>query len=111
MKRRTPYQVILSRHVTEKSVTLGELENAESNPSLAKCRFPKAVFIVHPEATKPEIARAIEAIYAAQKVRVTRVNTVTVKPKRRRVRGKVGFKAGFKKAVVTLEPGDRLEEV
>jgi large subunit ribosomal protein L23 len=40
---------------------------------------------------------------------VVSVNTINVKAKPRRVRGRAGFKAAFKKAVVTLEKGDNLD--
>jgi large subunit ribosomal protein L23 len=38
------------------------------------------------------------------------VNTINVKPKERRVRGRSGFKAAFKKAIVTFEAGDKIED-
>ncbi|MGE3715208.1 MAG: 50S ribosomal protein L23 [Simkaniaceae bacterium] len=38
------------------------------------------------------------------------VNTINVKPKKRRVRGYKGFRSGFKKAIVTLESGDSIDD-
>jgi large subunit ribosomal protein L23 len=107
---KNPYDIIKSRRHTEKSRVLENLQHANSNPSLKKCKSPKAVFNVDPKANKTEIAWAIETIYADKKVKVTAVNTVCVKPKQRRVRGFLGKTAGFKKAIVTLRPGDAIDE-
>lgn len=106
-----PYAVVLHRHVTEKSLVLGQLETAKSNRSVARCQSPKAVFVVHPEANKQEIAQAVEQIYQDKKVKVVKVNVIHVKPKQRRVRGRPGLRPGYKKAIVTFEPGDRIEEI
>ena len=64
-----------------------------------------------PTATKREIAWAVEEIYKEQQMRVIAVNTIRVKPKTRRVRGRFGKTPGFKKAIVTLDPKDRLDNV
>ena len=114
MKERTlqnPYSVILSLHITEKANVLSQLESATSNKSVARCSSPKRAFIVDPRANKHQIAAAIEEIYRPQNVKVVKVNVLNVRRKPRRVRGRAGFKAGFKKAYVTFEPGDRIEEV
>lgn len=108
---RNPYQIIKHQHVTEKAMMLQELKNAESNPSVKRCKSPKYVFVVDSKANKQEIAEAIEQIYKDKKVRVMAVNTVNVKAKPRRVRGRMGMKAAFKKAIVTLEEGDSLDLV
>jgi large subunit ribosomal protein L23 len=106
-----PYQVIKSRRVTEKGRVLENLVNAKSNPSLARCQSPKIVFDVDPKANKTQIADAVEEIYKDKKIKVVKVNTVTVGSKKRRVRGFTGKTAGYKKAVVTLRPGDTIEAV
>lgn len=110
-KESNPYQVIKHRHITEKSTVLQELKNAKSNRSLKNFELPKYVFIVDRDANKRMIAEAIESIYAHLKVRVLKVNTINMKQKKRRVRGRIGFKPGFKKAVVTLEKGDELDNI
>jgi large subunit ribosomal protein L23 len=107
---KNPYDIVKSRRYTEKSRVLENLQHAKSNPSLAKCKSPKAVFNVNPKANKAEIAWAIEQIYADKKVKVTAVNTVCVGSKKRRIRGFLGKTAGFKKAIVTLRPGDAIDE-
>ena len=110
MTKKSPYAIIKNRRVTEKSRVLENLQNGGKNPSLSRCKTPKFVFDVDPQANKLEIARAIEEIYADKKIRVEKVNTVTVKAKQRRVRGFSGFTASGKKAVVSLSPGQTLDE-
>ncbi len=114
MKKRNPRQVVKHRHVTEKSTILESLKNADSNPCVARCDKPKYVFIVDRLANKKEIAQAVEEIYKDKNVKVTSVNTINVKPKSTRLlrsRRGIGQKNGFKKAIVTLEPKDTLENV
>lgn len=110
MTKRNPYDIVLSRHMTEKAHVLQSLQSNASNPSVKRCSTPKYVFIVDKNANKQEIAQAIEEIYSEGKLRVISVNTINVKQKARRVRGRKGLKAGFKKAIVTLQPGDVIEE-
>jgi len=108
---RDPYRIIRSRYVTEKSRVLEGLKESDSNRSVRRFRLPKYVFLVDPLAKKPEIAAALEEIYKERQIKVKSVNTVKIKPKKRRVRGKMGYRAGFKKAIVTLEEGDVLDNV
>ncbi len=110
MQKNSPYDIILSRHITEKSRVLEQLQFNSSNPSVKKCDSPKYVFIVDKKANKQEIAAALEEIYSDKKIKVVSVNTINGKPKPRRVRGRAGMKPGFKKAIVTLEAGDSIEE-
>lgn len=110
MQKKSPYDVILSRHVTEKASVLERLQFNTSNPCVKKCNKPKYVFIVAKKANKQEIAAAIEEIYRERKIKVISVNTITNKPKACRMRGRAGIKPGFKKAIVTLEAGDSIEE-
>lgn len=111
MVNKNPYQVIKHQCVTEKTQMLQNLQNAESNISLKRCKSPKYVFIVDVKANKQEIAHALEEIYSEKNIKVVAVNTIHVKPKQRRVRGRLGNKSAFKKAVVTLEAGDSLDNV
>jgi large subunit ribosomal protein L23 len=111
MSKKNPYDIIECRYLTEKSKVLQDLQNNTSNPSVRKCTAPKYVFIVNKRANKRDIAEAIEEIYAEDQVRVAAVNTINMKPKPRRVRGRSGKAAAFKKAIVTLEAGDSLKEM
>lgn len=110
MKNRNPFHVIKSRHITEKTTVLEGLAASNSNKCSAKCSSPKYVFIVDKGSCKTEIARALESIYSEKKIKVKAVNTINVKPKKRRVRGYKGFRPAVKKAIVTLESGDCIDE-
>ena len=64
-------------------------------------------FEVAKDANKIEIRNAIETIFD---VTVTKVNTLNVKPKTKRVRDqKKGYTRTWKKAMVTLKDGDTIE--
>lgn len=107
--KKDPYQIVKHQHVTEKTQMLEGLKNAASNICVSRCVSPKYVFIVDPLANKQEIAWAVEEIYRERNVKVVSVNTINVKPKARRVRGRLGMKKSFKKAIVTLEEKDSLD--
>lgn len=111
MAEKNPYQIIKHRHVTEKAVLMENLKTMQSNPSLKRCNSPKYVFIVDKTAKKQEIATALEEIYKDRNIKVVAVNTINVKQKPRRVRGRPGKAAGFKKAIVTLDTNDSLDDV
>lgn len=65
----------------------------------------KYVFDVLPKATKPDIKAAIESLFD---VTVVKVNTLTLPRKKRRVGRFVGYKAQYKRAIVTLKDGDSI---
>jgi large subunit ribosomal protein L23 len=66
------------------------------------------VFEVHPDANKLAIKQAIEQLFG---VKVTGVWTSQQRGKARRVGKASGRRADWKKAVVTLREGDRIEEI
>lgn len=109
MTTKNPYEVIKHLYVTEKAVVLENLKTAGGSRSLQRCKAPKYVFVVDKTASKPEIAHALEEIYKAKEIKVKAVNTSHVKAKPRRVRGRMGMKPGYKKAIVTLQEGDSLD--
>lgn len=111
MAHKDPYHIIKHQHITEKSQMLEGLKNSKSNQSIARFELPKYVFIVDKQANKQEIASALEEIYREKNIKVVAVNTINVKPKQRRVRGRLGMTKSFKKAIVTLENGDNLDNV
>ena len=86
------YDVILAPHLTEKS-TLASEQNA-------------VVFKVAGDATKPQIKDAVEAIYDKK---VVAVNTIVVKGKTKRWKGKAYKRSDMKKAIVTLAEGDSID--
>jgi large subunit ribosomal protein L23 len=87
-----PQDVIIRPVVTEKSTRL----MAEN----------KYTFLVHPQATKVDIRRAVEELF---NVTVVKVNTMKVRGKKRRYGRLVGRTSDRKKAIVTLKPGDKIE--
>ncbi len=86
------YKILKEPHISEKATVLTE-EN-------------KYVFKVYPQANKIETKKAVENLYG---VRVRDVNIINVHRKRRMLRGIEGFKTGYKKAIVTLEKGQKIE--
>ena len=80
------FDIILSPVITEKSTNLNALN--------------KLTFKVAKDANKSSIKKSIEKLY---KVEVIKVNTILSKPRVKMVRGKVGSKTGYKKAIVTLK--------
>ncbi len=86
------YDTILAPVITEKSTVLSEQN--------------KVVFRVADNATKDEIAAAVEALF---KVNVTKVNTLVQKGKTKRFRGIQGRRVDIKKAIVTLADGQSID--
>ncbi len=62
-------------------------------------------FEVNPKATKTDVKRAIESIFAKSNVKVDRVNIIKVKRKSKRLGRYEGYKKGYKKALVYLASG------
>jgi large subunit ribosomal protein L23 len=77
-----------------------------SEKSYAGIEHNRYTFEVHKDCSKPEIADAIAEVF---KVTVTRVNTMNVPGKMRRLRTSQGLTRTWKKAVVTLKEGDKIE--
>lgn len=106
------YQIIIRPHITEKTITLSEGNNFLADAS----KIRKYTFIVKENANKIEVKKAIEAIYNEDiskdknKIKVTAVNTIKVRGKMRRNFKRPGRKSDFKKAIITLAPGQILED-
>ena len=66
----------------------------------------KYAFRVAKQANKSEVKKAIEEIY---KVKVVSVNVINAKPKKRRLGRTMGVRPGYKKAIVTLKEGQKLD--
>jgi len=67
----------------------------------------KYTFEVAKNATKPEIARAVEEMF---KVEVLSVNTINMKKKPKRLGVHFGYTSEWKKAIVTLKPDSKTIE-
>ncbi len=87
------HQIIRRPLVTEKSTQQKEAHN-------------QYVFEVQREANKIEIQKAVERLF---KVKVTKVRTLNVLGKVKRLGRKYGKRPDWKKAIVTLKEGDRIE--
>ncbi|MHB9023688.1 MAG: 50S ribosomal protein L23 [Armatimonadota bacterium] len=90
------HEVLIRPVLTEKSVKSAQTK--------------KYIFQVAENATKIEIAQAVEAMFAKEKVKVASVNTLHVRGKERKMssrrgrRPSTGTTPSWKKAIVTLEP-------
>ena len=84
-----------------------------SEKSIDESTRGKYTFAVHPDANKIQIKAAIEELYKTDKVTVVAVNVLTTKPKEKRRgnrRGQtVGHTTAWRKAIVTLAPGQKIE--
>ena len=86
------YDIILSPVITEKA-TLASERN-------------QVVFKVARTATKPQIKEAVEKLFD---VKVTNVNTLIRKGKKKAFKNRIGLLSDVKRAVVTLEEGHRID--
>jgi len=93
---RRPEEIIIRPIITEKSNRLME-------------DYKKYTFEVALDATKHEIKHAVETLFG---VKVLKVNTMMVKPKKKRVFGKFrkyGYTRAYKKAIVTVSPDQEID--
>ncbi len=87
------YKVIKKPHITEKASIKKDLNN-------------QVTFEVHKKANKIEIRNAVETLL---KAKVVDVRTMNIEGKKRRVGKHMGKRPDWKKAVVTLAPGENIE--
>ena len=88
-------QVLLAPQISEKATYVAD-------------KNEQVVFRVAPDATKPEIKAAVELLF---KVQVETVQVANVKGKVKRFKGSVGRRKGWKKAFVSLKPGQEINFV
>jgi len=89
---KTAWRILANPHVTEKATAL--------------TTFNQYVFRVIGNPSKPEVKRAVEEIYD---VHVQRVRKITI-PRKKRKRGRhIGWRSGYKKAIVALRKGEKIE--
>ena len=92
MTREQMYDTIIRPVITEKATNGSE--------------HSQVTFRVPLSATKPEIKEAVEGLFS---VKVTAVNTLVVKGKTKRFKGRPGKRSDWKKAIVTLAEGQRID--
>lgn len=90
-----PYRTIVRPILTERS-------------TVQKEKFNQYVFEVATDATKVDVRRALEEIF---KVKVERVRTLNVRGKFRRFGRYAGVRPNWKKAVVTIKAGQKIDLV
>ncbi|MGA3339339.1 MAG: 50S ribosomal protein L23 [Methylocella sp.] len=86
------YDVIVAPIITEKATMASEAN--------------QVLFKVRKTATKPEIKAAVERLFD---VKVTAVNTLIRKGKRKLFKGTRGVQSDVKKAIVTLAEGHKID--
>ena len=84
--------ILKSPHIAEKASKLYEIN--------------QYTFKVYPSANKSEIKKAVEGVY---RVNVLKVRTSKVPRRKRRLGKTIGWKQGYKKAVVTIKKGQEIE--
>jgi large subunit ribosomal protein L23 len=88
-------QVLLAPQISEKATYVAD-------------KNEQVIFRVAADATKPEIKAAVELLF---KVQVETVQVANVKGKVKRFKGSVGRRKGWKKAFVSLRPGQEINFV
>ncbi len=86
------YRILISPHISEKGTILSERG--------------EYLFKVSNDANKIEIKKAVEGLYG---VNVKSVNIINIPRRRRRMGRIIGWKKGYKKAIVKLEEGQKIE--
>ena len=92
LTRQQMFDIVRSPVITEKATNVSE--------------HNQVVFRVPLTATKREVKAAVEGLF---KVKVTAVNTIRVQGKQKRFRGRPGRRSDYKKAIVTLAEGSRID--
>ena len=92
LSREEMYRIIRAPVITEKATAVSE--------------HNQVVFRVALDADKRQVKAAVEGLF---QVKVEAVNTIRVEGKTKRVRGRPGRRSDFKKAIVTLAEGSRID--
>ena len=103
---RDAQSVIKRPLLTEKSAHLRETGGAATAHVEGEAYSQQVVFEVARDSNKIDIRRAVETLF---KVNVTDVRTLIVRGKTKRVGKYSGRRPAWKKAFVTLKPGDNIE--
>jgi large subunit ribosomal protein L23 len=92
LTRQQMYDLVRTPVITEKATNASE--------------HNQVIFRVALTATKREVRAAVEGLF---NVKVTAVNTIRVMGKTKRFRGRLGQRSDYKKAIVTLAEGQRID--
>ena len=86
------YEAIRQPHISEKASYLAEKD--------------QYIFIISPNYNKNEVKKAVEGLYG---VDVLSVNVVKIPSKKRRLGKTEGFRKAYKKAIVKIKNGQKIE--
>jgi large subunit ribosomal protein L23 len=103
---RAAHHIIKRPILTEKGTKMKENGGAEPGTFTEETLRPKVLFEVAADANKIEIRRAVETLFS---VKVADVHTQVVRGKLKRVGRFVGMRSSWKKAIVTLHAGNKIE--
>ena len=103
---RSAQSIIKRPLLTEKSSRLRETGGGAEAAAEGESYAQKVVFEVARDANKIEVRRAVEQLF---QVTVTNVRTLVVRGKEKRMGRFSGQRPSWKKAFVTLKPGDNIE--
>jgi large subunit ribosomal protein L23 len=92
LTRQQMYDIIRVPVITEKATAASE--------------HNQVIFRVPVDATKREVKAAVEGLFS---VKVNAVNTIRMVGKTKRFRGRLGRRSDYKKAIVTLAEGSRID--
>jgi large subunit ribosomal protein L23 len=92
LTRQQMYDIVRSPVITEKATNVSE--------------HNQVIFRVPLTATKREVRAAVEGLF---NTKVTAVNTIRVRGKTKRFQGRLGQRSDYKKAIVTLAEGQRID--
>lgn len=105
--KRAAHQIVRRPLLTEKGTRLRESGGHAPGVEVAEGELrPKVFFEVAPDANKIEIKQAIEALF---NVKVADVHTLVVRGKDRRLGKSIGRRSNWKKAIVTLSQGQKID--
>jgi large subunit ribosomal protein L23 len=103
---RPAHQILKRPLLTEKGTRLKEHGGAPAGTFSDETLRPKVLFEVAADANKIEIKRAVESLFS---VKVVSVHTEIVRGKEKRVGRFIGMRSNWKKAIVTLAAGNKIE--
>jgi large subunit ribosomal protein L23 len=92
LSREEMYDLVLSPVITEKATAISE--------------HNQVTFRVPLDADKRSVKAAVEGLF---NVKVTAVNTIRIKGKTKRFKGQLGHRSDYKKAIVTLAEGAKID--
>jgi len=101
-----PHQIIKRPLLTEKATLLKESGGGQTKSADDEQLKPKVVFEVHRDANKIQVRESVEKLFD---VEVESVRTQVVRGKEKRVGRFAGRRPNWKKAIVTLAAGQKIE--